>query len=311
MSKLINHNGLSSPDVNRELVFSVPAIFQAGITYNQAGQSFFVSSTAGVVGGNGLTPANAFLTVAAALAVATSGSVIFVAPGTYTAPLVVTTDYVTIVGTQSGYGRPDFTPVSGIALTVNAQGFRAVRCRFASTTAEAVRQAGNGFSYEDCVFDGNGAGTTGVRLKGDDTVTARTASEGVISGCLFRGCAKGLVFDTAAPLNGVGSTDNVIASNRFYTNTQDIVTADTGPGVYSVQTTLITGNEFGDKNKTNYIDLTTSNGGAASDQNGAIQGNYFAADAITAGNEVRMVGTGFTFSGNFTTVGVKDGSGLD
>ena len=29
------------------------------------------------------------------------------------------------------------------------------------------------------------------------------------------------------------------------------------------------------------------------------------------GNEVRIVGTAFTFAGNFTTVGVKDGSGLD
>jgi len=73
---------------------------------------------------------------------------------------------------------------------------------------------------------------------------------------------------------------------------------------------VIVQNSFEDKNKATYIDLTTTNGGAASDQTGAIEENVFASDTITT-TKIKMVGTGFTFSGNFDTVGVVDGSGLD
>jgi hypothetical protein len=69
-------------------------------------------------------------------------------------------------------------------------------------------------------------------------------------------------------------------------------------------------NVFVDKNKTTYIDLTTANGGAASDQKGIIVGNYFNTDAFTTTN-VKMVGTGFGFAGNRSNLGVGDGTGLD
>jgi hypothetical protein len=186
--------------------------------------------------------------------------------------------------------------------------------RFAPTGADAVVQHGNGFSFSDCVFDGDGTATkAGIRLVGSATDDALTASEGEIIGNLFRGSAIGIAFDTAPPASsGVGSTDNLIAGNSFRANTLDLAAEKTGlGGDYSVQVTQIgPGNTFGDKNKAVYIDLTTNADGAAGNQNGAIVGNYFAADAITT-TSVKMVGTGFTFAGNFDTVGVVDGSALD
>jgi nitrous oxidase accessory protein NosD len=246
-----------------------------------------------------------------------TGDTIFVFPGTYAENVVVDKDYLSIIGAVfAGYARPDIVPATGYPLVVNAQGFMAKRLRMAGTLFDCAAQHGNGFLYEDCVFDGDGSGgTCGLRLVpaqvGAD-ITHYTASEGVVRGNLFRGCATGLIFDTAAAPVGVGSTDNLIVGNRFYSNTEDIATFDTGvAGTYSVQLADIIGNYFADKNKTVYIDLTTNKAGAAGVQTGTIMDNTFAADAITAGNQVKMVGTGFTFAGNLTTVGVKDGSGLD
>jgi len=254
-----------------------------------------------------------FSTIQSALNAAGPGSTIFVQPGTYDESLTVTTDYITLVGgVEGGYGRPDVVGSASPPLTVTAQGFVCKKMRFAATTDDAVVQEGNGFKYEDCVFDGDlTAAKAGLRLKGNDDDDSFTASEGVVVNCMIRGNALGIVFDTgAAPANGVGCTHDVVKDCRFIDNTKDITTADTGLGTYSVQDTLITGCQFLDKNKTNYIDLTTANGGAASDQTGMISNCYFATDSITTTN-VAMVGTGFTLVGCFDTVGVQDGSGLD
>lgn len=265
-----------------------------------------------------------YTTIQGAINDAKRGDTIFVQPGTYDENLLVTTDYVTLVGSQlGGYGRPDVAPADGTspALIVRAQGFVAKRMRFVApdngADADVVRQEGNGFKYDDCVFDGlltNGATNALLRLKGNDTNDDLTASEGIVTNCLFRESEGfGIVFDTAEPTVGVGSTHNQIGpGNRFIDNAAaDIATADTGPGTYSVRDTLIVGNYFMEpKNKATWIDLTTSNGGAAGDQTGCIAGNLFADDNIDT-TAVAMVGTGFTFVGNYDTVGVQDGSGLD
>jgi hypothetical protein len=73
---------------------------------------------------------------------------------------------------------------------------------------------------------------------------------------------------------------------------------------------LIQRNNFQDKNKATYLDFTTANGGAASDQTGTVNQNVFASDTMTT-TKIKAVGTGFTFSGNEDTVGIFDGSGLD
>lgn len=289
--------------------FSGPVISGAG--FGGGGFSIPVNSVSGsplYVGAGGQS------SIQAAVNLAGPGDTVIVQPGSYDENVVITTDYVTLVGAQvSGYGRPDLGASTGVTLTVNAQGFVARGVRFASQDgSDCVVQEGNGFRYEDCVFDdASDAGAAGLRLKGNADDDSKTASEGVVAGCLFRGCANGILFDTGdAPDNGVGCTDDVVSGCRFYANTLDIATADTGGGVYSVKTAVIAGNYFADKNKATYIDFTTSNGGAASDQTGTVDGNYFASDTMTT-TKIKAVGTGFTFVGNYDTVGVFDGSGLD
>lgn len=254
-------------------------------------------------------------TIQAAVNAAAEGDTIFIQPGTYDENVLVTTDYLTFVGGQVGrYGWPDLAVTTGVALTVRAQGFVCRRVRITSADSDCVLQEGNGFVYESCVFDGDGQAATEalVRLKGNDTDDSMTSSEGLFVDCLFRGNAAGVgvVFDTAEPTVGVGSTDNVISGCRFVGNAQDLTTQDTGPGTYSVQRLIVKDCVFADKNKTNYIDFTTSNGGAASDQTGTIAGCYFATDDITATN-VAYVGTGFTVVGCYSTVGIDNTSGLD
>lgn len=289
------------------------------------GDKFFVSPNDSIIvagrvivpldSNDGRTPYTPKKTVTAALAAAGSddGTIIFMMAGSYVENIVVTRDYVSLIGiVEGGYGRPDVVPAAGVALTVSGQGFVAKHVRFAATAADCVKQEGNGFIYDDCVFDGDATATkAGLRLRGNNTDDSLTASEGIVQNCLFRGNSIGLAFDSAAAPSGVGVTDDVIIGNRFYANTQDITAEKTGAGgVYSVQTTEIVSNYFADKNKTNYIDLTTNADGAAGSQTGTIAGNHFAADAID-GTRVAMAGTGFTFVGNFSTVGVVDGSGLD
>lgn len=251
---------------------------------------------------------------------AAQGDVIFVQPGAYAENLTVTKDYLTIIAAQlGGYGRPDVAPATGVCLTVTAQGFVCKGVRFAAGVSDAVRQKGNGFVYEDCVFDGDsGQAATDalVRLKGDDDDDSFTASEGVIANCLFRGSdGFGLVFQGAeTPGNGVGSTHCVIRGCRFIDNVAaDIATRDNDStdAVYSVRDVLIDECLFMEpKNKATWIDFTTANGGAASDQTGCISRCIFADDNIDT-TAVKMVGTGFTIVGCYDTVGVQDGNGLD
>lgn len=254
----------------------------------------------------------AYGTIQEAVNAAQEGDTIFVQPGTYAENVTVSTNYVTLIGAQvSGYGRPDVRAASGVTLTVSAEGFVCKRMRLVQRAADAVVQKGNGFKYEDVVFDGDAtAAKAGLRLVPDDDDDSLTASEGIVEKCLFRGCANGIIFDSAAAPVGVGSTDDVIASNLFYSNTLDIATADTGVGLYSCRLTNIVDNYFADKNKATYIDFTTANGGAASDQSGTLARNGFASDTMTT-TVIKAVGTGFTFMGNYDTVGVFDGSGLD
>lgn len=296
--------------------FGIPVI-SAGISIPARNAPIIIVDPGGLAPRG--TSGTFFDTVQEALnAVGTAGgATIFLFPGTYAENLVVTTPYLTIIGAQfAGYARPDIvgSGSGGIPLTVNAQGFRAIRCRFAGTAADAVVQHGNGFEYSDCVFDGDlTAAMAGLRLVGANVggdITHFTASEGRVQDSLFRSNATGIILDTAAAPVGVGSSDNVISGNIFTRNTLDIATADTGAGTYSTQFVDIIANHFVDKNKATYLDFTTANGGAASDQSGVVNGNYFASDTMTT-TKIKAVGTGFTFAGNYDTVGIFDGSGLD
>lgn len=295
---------------------------------NYQGVVLYVDPDNGNDGNSGTTPGTGTggqtsgalrtLTRALALCPEDSQSTIFVlaSDAGSTENVVVTKDFVSIIGCAiSGYGRPDVTPASGIPLTVNANGVVIKHMRFAAAdNSDCVVQQGNGFLYDDCVFDGNGAQVLKgcVRLLPSNILTGQTASEGLINGCYFRGTAGigALIMDTSN-LNG-GSTDNRIVGCRFSQNTlADIVTAKTGAATtYSVKFCLIQGNWFMDKNKATYIDITTNEDGVAGNQSGTVAQNGFASDTMTT-TKIKAVGTAFTFMGNYDTVGIFDGSGLD
>src|SRR6266446_6444636 len=261
-------NGVSSygiPQIGPGISIPQPSI-RAPVIY--------VDSVYGGDGQSGLDPGRAVATLGQAFLLAKAGSTIFLFPGTYaTTAKVLTTDYVTLMGAQfARYASPDIgSPTGTIALTVRAQGFRAVNCRFFGTAADVVVQQGNGFLYDSCIFDGDLTANKGVRFLPSSTNTQLTASEGEIRNSVFRGNAKGLMFDTGAAPVGVGSTDNYIHDNRFYANTVDITAEKTGAaGTYSLQTTKISNNSFEDKDKAVYIDLTTNADGAAGSQTGTV-----------------------------------------
>lgn len=259
-----------------------------------------------------------YATIQEAINAASPGDVIFVQPGEYDENLTVETDYLTIVGAQlGGYGRPDCIATAGVVLTVTAQGFVCKRVRFASQDGSScVRQEGNGFVYEDCVFDdASDAGAAGLLLKGNDDDDSFTASEGVVKNCLFRGNASGIIFAGGeTPGNGVGSTHCVIEACRFIDNTApDLATADNSStdATYSVQDVIVKDCYFAEpKNKATWIDFTTANGGAASDQTGLIANCYFNDDTVDT-TAIAIVGTGVGVVGCHSMDGEFDGSGLD
>lgn len=290
---------------------------------NMNGKVFFVDDVRGSDGYSCLSPQNPCLTIQKAhdLAGDENGDTILVFPGSYTENIIVTKDYITIKGAQFGYAKPDVVPSSGVALTINnAQGFRSFNMRYAAPAADVdlIVQEGNGFAYIGNVLDGDatqGNAKALLRLEGDDSDDSYTASEGVIEGNLFRasGGVGIAIRPGEPPSNGVGSTDLDIRRNVFQANDQcDIATEDsTVAGVFSIQASRIgPDNIFMDKAASCYIDLTTANGGAASDQTGLIIGNYFAIDDVST-TEVKMVGTGFHFVGNYDGGGIEDGTGLD
>jgi len=298
------------------------SIPRGGANTRDQGTVWFVDDVNGADGQTGTDPTNALKTIGRALTLANSGTgdTIFVAPGSYNELVVVTKDYISIIGSiQGGYERPDIGGAVGVALSVSGQGFVMRNCRvFATGNADAVIQTGNGFEYSNCVFDGASAQSAKalIRLLPSSVNTALTASEGQIFNNYFRGApaaAFAIIFDDGAAPVAVGSTDNWIYGNRFSQNAGvDIATADSGGAgtLYSVQFCVIQGNIFEDKNKATYLDFTTANGGAASDQSGTVAGNGFATDTMTT-TKIKAVGTAFTFMGNYDTVGIFDGSGLD
>lgn len=293
--------------INQNFSVLQGGIFGASV-YSSA---FFVDATLGSNQNNGQTAVTATRTIGRALELAPAGSAIFITPGTYAENLIISRDYVSLIGGFSGYGRPDITPATGVPITVTGQGVTVGRVRCAGTAVDALVQTGNGFLIADCVLDGDlTAAKAGIRLIPSNTITSRTASEGRIFNCYFRSSAIGVAFDTALPAVGVGSSDNNIYSNIFSRNTLDMATADAGLALYSMQFTNIFGNQFVDKNKAVYLDFTTTNGGAASDQSGSVNGNYFATDTMST-TKIKAIGTAITFAGNYDTVGIFDGSGLD
>lgn len=294
--------------------FGIPQMGSSDVSVpNANGNVWFVDAAAGSDGNSGSDPSQALKTIAQALSKAGNGTgdTIFIQPGSYAENVVVSKDYITLIGALiGGYARPDVVPAAGVPLTVTGQGVVIRHCRFAGTAADSAVQQGNGFAYEDCVFDGDlTAAKAGLRLLPSSTNTHLTASEGKIIGCLFRGSVIGLAFDTGAAPVGVGSTDNQILNNVFYANTKDITAEKTGAaGTYSLKTTTISGNVFADKTKAVYIDFVTNIDGPAASQTGTIAWNFFNTTAALTNVIVKVNGTGISVPGAVTTKGVVDTS---
>lgn len=245
------------------------------------GQVFFVSNNPvpaplgvkGLDGNFGKTTLQPLATITAALAKCVSGrgDIIYVGPGTYNENIVVSKDYIQIIGVMlPGYSRPDIVSTSGAAMTVHAQGVVLSHLRLAGAGigGSGLVQQGNGFLIDDCVFES--ASNHSLRLLPDVDDDSFTASEGKILNSLFRDAGgSGLTFENPGPPAGVGVTDVLVQGCRFYENTgADILDVYTAGG--NNQTYLdciITDCQFSTKDKAVYIDLHngTANAGLISD----------------------------------------------
>lgn len=269
-------------------------------------------------GHDGRDPARPLATIQQGIDNCTSGrgDIIFVAPGSYAENLTITSkDYITICGWLApGYARPDVVPTTGSALVISlSQGTVLMHMRFASEDSDVVRNEGNGFHFEDCVFDGDSgmAATEALlRLWCDAADDSYTASEGVIRDCLFRGSpGYGIAFDVQNALVGVGPTHNVISDCRFIANTaEDIIALETAAGTYSIQDTLFERCYFMSRNKTTHVDLDTNNG--ASNSGNMFAGCYFHDDTIDT-TAIKVATANAAVVGCYGLDGVIDGDALD
>ncbi len=246
------------------------------------------------------------------------GDVILVGPGTYEENLVVALkDYVRIVGIGgSGYERPDVTPATGVALSVTtSQGFVAEHMRFVSEDADSVIQKGNGYKYDDCVFDGTAgqAATEGCfRLVGDID-DSYTASEGVVQNSLFRGSTSGagIIFQYAPLPSGVGVTDVQLLNNRFYGNGVDLLSAInvSGGGAGIFLNLLVKGNYFMTVGAAYvYFDMNQGAAGDLAANSMLASDNYFADETVVAAQIAIDGQPNCMFVGNYDCAGLIDGT---
>lgn len=295
-----------------------------GVTFyvNNATSGLQEDAVAGSDANDGRSPIEPFATIQRAVdkCVSGRGDKIVIFPGTYDENVVITSkDYITIVGSLApGYARPDVVPATGVALIINnSQGTVLKHVRFASADSDTVVNEGNGFLFEDCVFDGDaGQAVTecNLRLVGDAADDSYTASEGKILNCLFRNSGGvGLVFQHAANPSGVGVTDVEVLGCRFYDNTSfDIATqANTSGGGSGILLNVrISKCEFLTDSKAVYVDLNQASfaGGDIALNSGIISDCYFATTATLTNVIIAIGGTIIRGVGLFGTKGVTDAS---
>ena len=284
-----------------------------------APHSFFVDATNGSAQNSGQEP-RAPLTLiqdAIDLTVSGRGDRIYIMPGSYDENLLLTgKDYVHLIGVFTGYGKPDIVPTTGVALdTGDAQGTYCQSLRFASADADTVIQRGNGFTYRDCVFDGDtgqAATEACLRLKGVADDDSYTASEGLLEDCLIRNSnGFGIAYDVGNSAgNQVGSTHNVFRRCRFLDNVaEDVKSVDTSAGgAHSVQDTLWDECYFMSRNKATHIDLDTTNG---ANNSGNLFTRCFIWDDTIDTTAVKVATANAGLVGCYSLDGVIDGNALD
>lgn len=292
------------------------------------GQTFFVNSGVpaplGVggqdgLGNDGLSPQRPFLTIQRAVDACVSGRgdtiYVYGSANAYAESVIVTKDFITMIGIPAGgYARPDVDPTTGLgskrAITVSAQGFVCQHMRFVGEGAggTGAYQEGNGYIYNDCVFDGTSFLVTALALAPNVDDDSLTASEGLVTNCLMRNSGIGITFFNPGPPAGVGVTDVVIDNCRFSQlfgiDINDTYTA--GGNNQTFGHCIIRNCQFEGDTKVTYIDL--SEGSANS---GLICNNWFASRTALTSAQIKFPGAGageIEFVGNYSAVGITNGT---
>jgi hypothetical protein len=187
------------------------------------GRAWYVDGDNGAAGNTGKSPADAKATVTAALAVASTGDVIFVFPRkmlatssdpvSYAETVTITVPQVSIVGIGNGRvqgGLPQFKIGAGTTPMFDIK-------------APGVRIANLGI---------NGASSTGGGIKiTDDGGTASAVIGTTIEGCHFKNCKCHATHGSAGGAIYWGSQgggwQTTIRGNQFYKNVGDIVLVGT------------------------------------------------------------------------------------
>jgi len=266
------------------------------------------------------TPQSPYATISKAVSVASAGTSIIVGPGTYDENVVVDVDYISMIGIQTGYGRPDVAPAAGVALAVTeGQGFYCRGMRFVSEDSDSVQQNANGFEYDDCVFDGSAgqaATESCIRFVGAGN-DSYTASEGVVQNSLIRGSISGaglIVQHALAAAGGTGCSDVRILNNRFYGNAVDMLSAvnSTGGGAGIFLNWTIAGNFFQTTGAAFvYGNMDQGAAGDLAANSALICGNTFADAALIAAQFDISGQPKVIFAGNYDAAGLVDGSAFN
>lgn len=282
------------------------------------GKYLFVDATTGSDGAQGLTADTAFRTITTAITFASSGDTIFIAPGTYDENVVITKDYITLIGMQvSGYAKPDIAPTTGIAISAGTvQGFVMKHIRAVSADADTVVINGNGWIIEDCVLDGDAgqaATEACLRLVGDAADDSYTASEGKLINSLIRGSTSGagIIFQHAAAPSGVGVSDVEISGCRFYANGVDLLSAvnSSGGGAGIFTNLSLHNNQFLTVGAAYvYMDMDQGAAGDLAANSCLMSNNCFADEALIAAQIDISGQPNCMFVGNYDCAGLVNGS---
>lgn len=249
------------------------------------------------------------------------GDNVLIMPGTYAETFDASgIDYLYVAGMYTGYGRPDIIPAAGLAMGPGTcQGLKLRRLRFANDgviNGDVARHEGNGFDFQDLVFDGDAgmANTRALlRLWCNASEDNYTASEGLMDHVYMRGSPGfGMVLDCQNAAVGVLPTDNHFRDIRFADNVkEDLFLAATAVSVADQKRNVWERCMFGigtGKNKATHIDLQTNAIGADA---GGLFADVFINDDTINTTAVKIVGTGMSGCGGYSLDGVINWDALD
>lgn len=249
---------------------------------------------------NGRDVTKPLLTIGRAIARATAGDLILVAPGTYAERFTVSKDNLTILGLGPRLGVL-IQPASGTTTTVTVTGkqvhFGNLDISTFTGTAVGTSIVGDGFTCRGCKFEtGDNAGVA-LDMAGAGTV-GLTSSLAVIDDCEIAWCATGIRVNYSA--EGTACTQSLIRNCWFHNFTAAGIGEDDSAGM-TCANLVVKDSVFDDAEDgtapTAYIKLNGSN-----TNTGIVTGCRFPT-AIDSGKN--LVSTAIHWVGNFHTGGVS------